>query len=882
MAFVTAIKDYIELLNNVYDSASGDINIQQIVQHTFLYIYASIKYILFYFISFQWLKDLAYLPILVPRLSTSILKETYFLETPISNLFTILEIPSYSTNKFLVGFLNSFFTCLPFSAAHLICLRRFFIQGLPAGIASSLGTILGQVLFLFCVLFGLRLFIIPWFSFEPLSYICGIILILSIIHDMVHERSIQRIQTSETSKLLKIFCLNFALTWTEQSCIFQYFGNLTFGAEPTILENFSSTNQMQSILIHGSYVVGMLLGSIFFTILFGFCLVQVTNLILRITKLTYSRWIQRLNFSLFIGIIAFSLSSVPFYGLDYLLFKPFGFVSQDSAFENTPFSSTKIADPYTFTGLGSFSGSKSLDTDVSVFDRGTYLNPEVPGSSDSFEGLNYQGEYAWTARKDRSKMFQINNARKLVSNFFKKTIDDTSKTDLKAKLPQNDVSTKISSNQKNNSEKNGNDNTIPNELFLISQRKSQNEEVSDVSDLDDLIESNSNDQLQNSLFSLKGRLDETSPLIELFTPPLDQSFKNYTIDDIPENSVEKKIKQQYYSNPVYKTLLSADIDSFLLRQPFSFNLSPKDEQDLFEKRILLANYYDSLRYYKELPYAEEFQDLFSGSKSYADRIYNQQFKGTLNIVRRLFATSLDNEETLNKKLILKFDQPLYKDIKNTLNVNSTDTTSPAKNLSQPDDWMPINKNNNQLAHEELSSRETKMSKNKQNLPFIQLTNPIPFYTGWDEQLRKLVITNRLMPRSLAGYTMPFQTISKKNKNNALEYPSLNKLLTTTNKIEFTTWPLSKSFLEKPENKSTIPYAVLFELVENPKNPVLQEFFREWNAEGDRLIETVPVNLNKLDPNKMLDPVVPNRGGFVWRGQSSLKINFKNLLKNKIG
>src|SRR5204863_330233 len=81
-----------------------------------------------------------------------------------------LEIPSYTSNKFLLGFFNSFFLCLPLSVAHIISARRLLVQGLPAGIFSNLGTICGQILLLICILFGGRFFIIPWFNFQILSY----------------------------------------------------------------------------------------------------------------------------------------------------------------------------------------------------------------------------------------------------------------------------------------------------------------------------------------------------------------------------------------------------------------------------------------------------------------------------------------------------------------------------------------------------------------------------------------------------------------------------------------------------------------------------------------------------------------------------------------
>ena len=204
MSFVTAIKDYIDLLNNVYDSVSVDITWQEFIQQTFLYLFSSLKFLTIYLISFQWLKDLAYLPILVPQISTTILKENYFLDTPSSVFFTLLETPTYHSNKFIIGFLNSFFLCLPLSTTHLISMRRLLVEGVAAGMVSSLGTIIGYTCFLFSVLFGLRLFVIPWFSYEPLSYIIGILFTLTVVHDMVTERVIINYDWSQKLTLIQI------------------------------------------------------------------------------------------------------------------------------------------------------------------------------------------------------------------------------------------------------------------------------------------------------------------------------------------------------------------------------------------------------------------------------------------------------------------------------------------------------------------------------------------------------------------------------------------------------------------------------------------------------------------------------------------------------
>ena len=70
--------------------------------------------------------------------------------------------------------------------------------------------------------------------------------------------------------------------------------------------------------------------------------------------------------------------------------------------------------------------------------------------------------------------------------------------------------------------------------------------------------------------------------------------------------------------------------------------------------------------------------------------------------------------------------------------------------------------------------------------FVKI-NPIPFYAGWDETVRKFVVTNRLLSRKEAGYRMNLSTFSQTNK-----MPSALQSLQNSNKegqFDFTKAPL---------------------------------------------------------------------------------------------
>jgi len=626
MSIVSAIKDSLELLNNVYDSVSGELTIFKLIQEIFVYVFGNLKNILYYFLSFQWIRDFSFLPVVIPQISSSILRENFFIENPSSNLFSFLEISSYSNNKLLIGFLNSFFLSLPITTSHIIATRTLLVQGVTAGMSSFFGIVIGQWVFIICVLFGLRIILVPWLSLEPLSYFLGLILIFKTIYSMVRE-PIQLIQPTEKKKLLDFFLLHFSLAWCEQTCIFQYLGNITLSAEPTNLENFYANRSIESFVLHFNYSLGLLFGSLFFTGIFGFIFISLQNRLFLKKFFTTNK----INFSFLTLSIAFSLSSIPFYGLDYLFTGPLGFISQDKSLEKTILAQTNLKDTLRLLGSSSAiesadkSGFETLDTDVSSFDRGIYLKSN---SDQSFEDLNYQGEYHWTRRTDHVSTMSDPRFKTWSQRIFglgkTKTQEKTNKFLDESTEPQK----------------------IPNQEYTDS--------LSQISP-----------QVQTAYLYNQINPDSSNPtnILKTFIDFNTYSFSNSFIKNIfpprHDPALEKKIKDKYYSNPVYQFLLNRDIDFFIKRQPKTFLLTSEQEKDLVTKRLVLANYYDSLRDYNQIPKKQDFSNFFNGSKSYADRIYNQQFKGTLRVVRRLFSLSIDDVENKNIQLVLKYDQPLY-------------------------------------------------------------------------------------------------------------------------------------------------------------------------------------------------------------------------------
>lgn len=819
MSFVTTIRDYIETLNTVTTTLGHDFTLTTFLRETGVYALKTIQNLLLYLVSFQWIRDFTLLPIVLPQLSTSLFKETFVLETPAKVFFDFLEIPDLHQNKFLLGFFNSFFFTLPLSIVHIVTVRRLLIQGIPSAVYSIGGYLVGQLLFLICIVFGLRSILIPWLTLEPLNYLVGIILIFRTIYRMVRENLVELKGWGDVitwPRYKSFFLTSFLLAWCEQSSIFSYLGNLTLSSNVSILESFSSSNSLASFSTHIAYITGISIGALSFTCLWGLFFLQVKNWCLIYTPLFTSTFIQLINKTTFVVTLALSLTSIPFYSFEYLITGPLGFISQDSVFKNTVFDQTRVTD---IGGIGLLSSLETnyefLDVDVAPFDRGEYLTAPKVKQPLSFEDLNYRGEFDWISRLD--KVSSITDSR---GGFFSIS--------------------KIFKKSPKGQDQSASQQPIPGDITPLFSEKDQ-----------------------MGAFDL---LDASSPVIQRFSTDSVLDFKNSQESDLvgsyhdlyamsfPENTVnvqggiekniQNKIKQKYYSNPVYKTLLSLDIDLFLNRQPKLFQLSSSQEVDLDTKRRMIECYYDSLRDYVDLPYTESFESFFDGTKSFSNKVYNQQFKGTLKSVRRLFSLT-PNSEGGSQQRVLKFDQPTYQ-------------FSQTQSFSSYHEELPQRK--------QIEKNSTDFREEKENGSNLAGT---PFYAGWDETMRKFVITNKILPRTWAGYKVLLQS-ENQGKSAFSIAPSRQGIFPEKSqqqkqKIKFTVWPLSQEVITKSKTNLNSPYVTLFK----PRSIL---------TDKGELTYQIPANLERFELGSKnqfpFSSLQPKRGGFIWPGNS--QFNFSSV------
>ena len=570
--------------------------------------------------------------------------------------------------------------------------------------------------------------------------------------------------------------------------------------------------------------------------------------------------LQKVNKATFVIVLGFTLSSIPFYGLDYLFTGPLGFISADSVFKNTMLSQYRLSESTAnIKQYAADPSEKYLNIDSSPFDRGRYLlSPDFY----NFEDLNYRGESDWVIR--REKQSTISDSQ---GSFFSIT-----KIFKKQKTNQPDTRNQASSSELN---KYSSYNSLLLENDVETNLQKQN--------TDDLKKSQTEDRFYN-WYGFK-EVEEEEKVFK-------QNFKNFNLAFYsPEMSetqkkrleagIEKKIKEKYYSNPIYKNLLALDIDLFLNRQPKSSFLGKNHEIDLYQKRQMLTSYYDSLRLYSKLPESEIFDIFFDGTKSFSNKVYNQQFKGTLQTVRRLFSLhtesgfdwknryNFDENDLKEKTLdsVLKYDQPLYE--------SQNKFSSYHEEIPEFGFFEQDKKQSKDIKSKSSNNLDTTL---KTSILVEMITKPM--YAGWDENLRKFIITNKILPQSFAGYEMiipqDFYKKFKSEKQINQNLKSSKNNFGEQEKISFSSWPKTEADFLKP----IVPFVSLFDpKIDQTNYPIFDDSLRQKYKSfpsNYKIVQQIFGEHQELKTDFSGEELIPKRGGFVWPG--NFGFDFKRVFK----
>lgn len=429
LSLITSIKDYVEVVHKLIETDSNlSIHSYYDFGSVLTFIILTGKDFFQNFLTFQWFQNFWSIPTIVPDIASSLISEISIFDGYFKNTQIFLESPFsygnqnfflYCLEKFTIGFLNSLFLSFPTSIAHLITLRRFVMQGLEAGFISGLGTIVGNIVWVGSIIFGFRFFVIPWLSLDLFRYFLGFLLIVKYMWDSSKER---RMVLEDFSKY-KIFFLTFLLSFTEQTTVYPFISNFTFGSDSTLLESFPTESFSEFTFVHCCYLLGLLFGSLSllqftcwfwenpaFQIYMWFLssLPQrggVNQITKNISPLQAPKFV---NFIFLYFTMICAIANFSYFGLDYTLTNPLGFVHEDrlleqKAFLETAFLNSKASDRNTRRNRGRHGRRerwkrrirKYRTFDASLYDQGTY-------DLFTLEDLNYGFDRFWLRRKIRN------------------------------------------------------------------------------------------------------------------------------------------------------------------------------------------------------------------------------------------------------------------------------------------------------------------------------------------------------------------------------------------------------------------------------------------------------------------------------------------------
>lgn len=345
--FIETVRDYIDYLNTFPAFVNGDINILELVKETLVFGGHGFKDLIVYIFSFAWLRDFIEVPLLLRHSYTcienlelvdnakSLVKVAEKASTFHLGVFSLVDLNKFYSSHVGTGFFNSFFLSCPMTVSHFLTIRALVINGLPAGMSSGLGMVLGQMLFLGSVLLGFENVVNVWVSLQPFAIIAGVYVLIRAMEDLNNDLEAASLlsldppedETEETYEqyrpdlLQKFFRTTLTLSLLEQASIFNCFGNLTTAGTSTVLETAGSNFWLST----GGYLVGLILGSCIWSLVWGFFISTIRQYVIGYSN----KEIKFLHNACMSLVLAFSLASFPYYGTEYFTGKVLGFLPGD-------------------------------------------------------------------------------------------------------------------------------------------------------------------------------------------------------------------------------------------------------------------------------------------------------------------------------------------------------------------------------------------------------------------------------------------------------------------------------------------------------------------------------------------------------------------------
>lgn len=287
------------------------------------------------------------------------------------------------------------------------------MQGVEAGYAAALGTMAATVFWLASILFGLRFIVVPWMSLDLFRYWLGFLLLMKYFWDNRYAyKEVKHNSVFGKKTKTNIFGFHFLLALTEQTSLYPFLSNFSISSQSTLLEGFPSENVLDFSLIHFSYLLGIGIGS--------YSLINLICWFWQDPAYRFYFWIMNKFKKLRIADIVrpvhlffqsitvlFAFSSLPYFGIEYQITNPLGFLPNDQAFHQFKQTSflTHPTSPAYYRSRLNFPRQKffryedwaeyyhrNTPLDTSLYDQGAYRLYTM-------EDLSYGKDYEWMRRR---------------------------------------------------------------------------------------------------------------------------------------------------------------------------------------------------------------------------------------------------------------------------------------------------------------------------------------------------------------------------------------------------------------------------------------------------------------------------------------------------
>ena len=376
-----------EFMTFLYTLDNGQANLASVL----LFGLNGLKDLVVNLITFQWVGWLVHLPQIRPSITQALIRENLFIgpegwKDGTFSIFAILQDSptTLGLNKFGVGILNSIFLMMPVTTASILAIRRLSMEGVNAWVAATLGTVVGEISFIACILFGGQSIIARWHFFGPFSYLAGFLLTLNVLLRMGLI-----VRTVPVRKILRdAFLVNFALSWLEQGTLLQKLQYFSWSAEQTnLLQRFNSSSPQEDLIIHLSYLLGLTIGCLSITAMVGYWLLYSLGIPweqdqtggalglgvkgkLGIGRRGIGMKTKYRDLWSFRLVLIMASLALPYHGADYLTTSILGFMPRDPLTDNLPITDLKNDGENVF--------------DLFFFDEGNWI-----------ESNNFVEEFRW-------------------------------------------------------------------------------------------------------------------------------------------------------------------------------------------------------------------------------------------------------------------------------------------------------------------------------------------------------------------------------------------------------------------------------------------------------------------------------------------------------